>query len=325
MCDEVAEFHCGKLLDYTSDSEVQTVLEKAIEDKERIGLGCIDTLIMKNFYTSASYLFQNYYKKRNLSQKAIWAYRDAMKGTKKQLADLAKLSKRQQTSYVERSPPTEWAQSLDEIQLRIKFSLRHGVPGCVETFDQNITFGRDSFDLTSYCIEGGIKMKYVLSLQLWGTINVEESYYEQQSVGGLIVYMDKDVSFALINIFISNNFLIIYNILLQPRPGRWLTLTLDSERPENLILWYENHKKWWHQLEQFDRDENYEYEGWDFESDEDDEEEDKIWNKPIVRKNQAEKKASGVEQEAPKPKKKVKVKKNKNKNKSKKKGKGKKS
>lgn len=147
---DVAEFHCGEIRQYASDSEALAALKRAIENKERIGLGCITTLVDKNFYSSSSYLFQNYYKKRNLSQKAIWEYRDAMKSTRKKMEDLEKLSKRQQTTYVERSPPTQWAQSLDEIQMDIKFGLRHGVPGCINIFDLNITFGRDTFNLTAY-------------------------------------------------------------------------------------------------------------------------------------------------------------------------------
>lgn len=128
-------------------------------------------------------------------------------------------------------------------------------------------------------MEGDIKMKYVLNLHLWGTINLDESYYEEQSVGGLKIFMEKD-----------------------PKPGRWMTLTFD-ERPENLKLWYEQHKKWHYRLEEFDRDEFYDYEGWDVDSDEDDEDEEIAWSKPLVRKSQLDKKVFVKEVEKPKKKK----------------------
>lgn len=204
LSQDYKEFHWGQLLDFTNDEDAKNTLAKAIEDKERIGLGCITTLINKNFYTSASFLFQNYYKKRNLSQKAIWEYRDAMKKTKYEMENLLKLSKRAQSSYLERSPPTQWAQSLDEVQMQIKFSLRHGVPGWINIFDLNVTFSRDTVNLTAFCFEGEIKMKYVLNLHLWGTIKPEESYYEEQSVGELILYLEKDVS-PIINAVIRLN------------------------------------------------------------------------------------------------------------------------
>lgn len=249
-------------------------LEKAIQDNERIGLGCISTLINKNFYSAAGYLFDNYYKKRNLSQKAIYEFRNEMKNTTHHMEELGKLSKRQQTSYLERSPPTQWAQSLDEIELHVKFSLRHGVPGCINIFDLNVTITRDALNLTGFCVEGDIKMKYVLNIALWGTIDPEESDWEELSVGEIGITLVKD-----------------------PRPGRWQTLCMD-ERPENLVLWYEKHQKHWYRLDEYEGDEIFEYEGWDLDNEEDDEEEDKIWNKPIVRKKQLDKKPKFVEDSA---------------------------
>lgn len=235
----VKEFYCGKLWDYSSDAEAQTAIESAVQNNERIGLGCISTLINKNFYNSAEYLFDSYYKKRNLSQKSIYEFRKAMKNTTHHMEELHKLAKRQQTTFLERSPPTQWAQSLDEIKLDIKFGLRHGVPGCINIFDFNVTFGKDTMNLTAFCFEGDIKMKYVLNLHLWGTIDPEESEYEHLSTGGLSITLQK-----------------------SPKPARWMTLCFD-ERPENLILWYEEHKKWQYRLDEFDQDDIYEYEGWD--------------------------------------------------------------
>lgn len=178
------------------------------------------------------------------------------------MEELHKLAKRQQTTFLERSPPTQWAQSLDEIKLDIKFGLRHGVPGCINIFDFNVTFGKDTMNLTAFCFEGDIKMKYVLNLHLWGTIDPEESEYEHLSTGGLSITLQK-----------------------SPKPARWMTLCFD-ERPENLILWYEEHKKWQYRLDEFDQDDIYEYEGWDVDNDEADEDEEAIWNRPIVRKSQ---------------------------------------
>jgi len=204
--------------------------------------------------------------------------------------ELEKLAKRQQTSYVERSPPTKWAQSLDEIEIEIKFSLRHGVPGCINIFDLNITFTKDTLSLSAFCVEGGTKMKYVLDIQLWGTISLDtdETYWEELSVGEISIIMTKD-----------------------PRPARWLTLCL-GEKPENLVLWFEKHQQHSYRLDDHDGDEIYEYEGWDIENEEDDEEEDMMWNKPIVRQSQKDRKLKSEVKD------KVKSKKSKKKNKNKK-------
>jgi hypothetical protein len=204
-----------------------------------------------------------------------------MKNTTHHMNELEKLAKKQQTTYLERSPPTLWAQSLTEIEMQVRFALRHGVPGCINVFDLNITFTKDTLNLTGFCYEGDLKMKYVLNLHLWGTIDPEESYYEELSVGVIYIKLTKD-----------------------PAPGRWMTLCFD-ERPENIMLWYEKHQKHYYRLEEFEDDDIIEYDGWDIESDEDDEEEDIEWNRPIVRKKQLDKK-SKAEIPKPKPKKKKK-------------------
>jgi len=266
VADDSDEFFCGQLWDYNDDESAQVELEKAVENKSRIGLGCISTLINKNFYKSADYLFQNYYKQRNLSQKAIYEFRRAMKNATHHMEELEKLAKRQQTSYLERSPPTKWAQSLEEVELEVKFALRHGVPGCIQVHELNITFTKDTLNLTGYCYEGDIKLKYVLDLHLWGSIEPEDSSYEELSAGVIHIKLAKD-----------------------PAPARWMTICFD-ERPENLQLWYDKHQKHYYRLEEFDGDEIYEYDGWDIESEEDDEDEDMEWNRPIVRKKQLDKK-----------------------------------
>jgi len=227
-----------------------------------------------------------------------------MKNTSKHMDELEKLGMRQKTHYLERSPPTKWAQSLDEIEIEVKFSLRHGVPGCINAYDLNINMTRDSLYLSAFCIEGGIKMKYVLDIKLWGTIDPEESEWEKLGVGEISITLAKD-----------------------PTPARWLTLCLD-EKPDNLVLWFEKHQMHAYRLEEFEDDEFDEYEGWDIENDEDDEEEDRMWNRPIVRKSQKAKKLKAEVKEEKKTKTKTKKKaskKNKKSKKSKKSNKSKKS
>ena len=64
-----SDFFCGLIWDVNTDEEALEMLENAVEARDRIGKGCISTLINKNFYKSAKYIFQNYYrKKKNISQ-----------------------------------------------------------------------------------------------------------------------------------------------------------------------------------------------------------------------------------------------------------------
>jgi hypothetical protein len=49
------------------------------------------------------------------------------------------------------SPAFQWAQSLDHIYLSIKFATRFDTPGCLDTFDDNITMGVNFFNMTIFC------------------------------------------------------------------------------------------------------------------------------------------------------------------------------
>jgi hypothetical protein len=43
------------------------------------------------------------------------------------------------------TPAFQWAQSLDHVFLNVKFATRMDSPGCLDTFDRNISIGNNSF------------------------------------------------------------------------------------------------------------------------------------------------------------------------------------
>lgn len=49
------------------------------------------------------------------------------------------------------SPAFEWAQSLENIFINIKFAPRLNTPGCLDLFDEKISFGEQSFNLSISC------------------------------------------------------------------------------------------------------------------------------------------------------------------------------
>ncbi len=49
------------------------------------------------------------------------------------------------------SPAFQWAQSLDHVFLSVKFATRMDSPGCLDTFDKNITLGNNSFAMYISC------------------------------------------------------------------------------------------------------------------------------------------------------------------------------
>lgn len=43
------------------------------------------------------------------------------------------------------TPAFQWAQSLDHVFLNVKFATRMDSPGCLDTFDPNISIGNNTF------------------------------------------------------------------------------------------------------------------------------------------------------------------------------------
>lgn len=170
-----------------------------------------------------------------------------------------------QNGYLIRTPPTEWAQSLDQVFLHIQFAQRHDIPGCINHQNLNITYKKDRFLLDAFCNEGDLKIKYILDIPLWGTIRPSKSFMTEESVGGILITLVKN-----------------------PAPMRWQTLSIE-EKPEHLKLWMEKHQYWMHRLEEFEGDEMWDYEGWDFLHEDYEPEEEIAWKKPIT-KNSKDKK-----------------------------------
>lgn len=49
------------------------------------------------------------------------------------------------------APAFQWAQSLDYVYLTIKFATRFDTPGCLDTYDENITISPRNFNMTIFC------------------------------------------------------------------------------------------------------------------------------------------------------------------------------
>lgn len=70
--------------------------------------------------------------------------------------------------------------------------MRHDVPGCINVFDLNITIAPNTVNLTGFCYEGDILIKYDFHVHLWGSIDEEDSKWIKESVGGIQIVLAKD-------------------------------------------------------------------------------------------------------------------------------------
>lgn len=49
------------------------------------------------------------------------------------------------------APAFQWAQSLDNVYLNIKYATRFDTPGCLETYNENITIEERRVNISIYC------------------------------------------------------------------------------------------------------------------------------------------------------------------------------
>jgi len=137
------------------------------------------------------------------------------------------------------APAFQWAQSLDNVFINIKYATRFDTPGCLETFNENITIEENRLNISIYCRHDKTILKYELDLELFDTVDVQLSKYEQSSVGRLYV-----------------------NLVKTGRPNRWRRLLKGTEKLSNMGLWWELHEKHEEALlnhTQFETDENMEH------------------------------------------------------------------
>ena len=70
------------------------------------------------------------------------------------------------------SPAFQWAQSLDNVFISVKFATRFDSPGCLDIFDKEIVLNETHFDMAVFCRIDKKVMKYELALEFFEPIDV---------------------------------------------------------------------------------------------------------------------------------------------------------
>ena len=89
------------------------------------------------------------------------------------------------------SPVIQWAQSMNQVFLHIKFSHRHDAPGCPEVKNLNIDILPNELYLTAYCIQADIPIKFELRLPFYVEVAPEESKHNHESNGRYVFTLGK--------------------------------------------------------------------------------------------------------------------------------------
>ena len=104
----------------------------------------------------------------------------------------------------------------------------------MDIFDTEFSIENEGkqLNLTSMCRNDKKLLKYELKLDLYESVSVEKSTLEDSSVGRVFV-----------------------NLVKEHEPARWKRLLADnSQKPQNMGVWWELWEKYEKELEEFDPD-----------------------------------------------------------------------
>lgn len=134
----------------------------------------------------------------------------------------------EESDYVSVYPAFEWAQSLDQVFINIKYSHRWDAPGCVEVKKENIETFENLVMFSAYCIQGDTPIKFVLNLDLFDQIDEKESKFSSSSVGRYQLNLKKK------------------------HPGYWRNIVRKgADLPGNMRSWLEMREKYLAEIQKY--------------------------------------------------------------------------
>lgn len=91
------------------------------------------------------------------------------------------------------SPATQWAQSVREVYLRVKFATRTDSPACLEISELEHTIEDKRMTVSALCRTDKKFLRYRLDLPFENAVNAEKSTVEVESVGRLLIKLEKAI------------------------------------------------------------------------------------------------------------------------------------
>lgn len=219
----------------TSELEIIESMKFNIEPFLKDHAKCVELLILTGNYDSSQFLLDS------LLNRGI-KFKDSLKKSvsniEMQLKEFYNKFRFEQDEFQLVVPVIQWAQSLNNVFLYLKFSHRHDAPGCPEVKNLNIDLLPHELYLTAYCIQADIPIKFELKLPFFVNITAEESTHSAQSNGRYIF------------------------TLMKGQTGMyWDRLVKEiSDYPKHTRLWLEMHEKYKSEIENFindDEDEEF--------------------------------------------------------------------
>ena len=232
--DQLSLLSCDELYSviFTNIDKIKEYIDENIFFLKKKVPICIEVLV-KNGRLEALDYFLDELDKRKIDYRRSLSY--SINSIKKELEDVNIKYRYQKIEYKNIYPASQWAQSLDNIYVEIKFAHRHDSPGCLEVEDKKIDIKEDSLTFTGTCSLGDDYIRIDYNIKLHKKINVAASVHESGAVGRYRFTLKK------------------------AERGFWEKLLADGEEPHsNMRIWYEMKEKYQDELMGYEKDEDEE-------------------------------------------------------------------
>ncbi|KAH8740086.1 hypothetical protein FG386_000913 [Cryptosporidium ryanae] len=104
---------------------------------------------------------------------------------RKELDELTRLLNKKHDEIATLSPAFQWAQSLDNIYLNVKFTYRWNAPGALKVENKTLLIEKNTFYFSGLGSHSHEKKKYILELELFDEVDPTLSECSSGSVGKL--------------------------------------------------------------------------------------------------------------------------------------------
>lgn len=172
-CDSIIPFsYTDETLLDSFKSNIQSLISQSTQ--------CIDALLSKGYYQTLEYYLDqlsiNHIKFRDHLNKGI-------ESIEQRLEIFQNKYRFEQNEYQKVIPVYQWAQSLDNIYIEVKFAHRFDSPGCLDINNLTNEVVGSIVSFNADCVLGDVPIKFELNLNLYDDIDRDASVFSHNSVG----------------------------------------------------------------------------------------------------------------------------------------------
>lgn len=210
-----------------SNSEIISYLKENIDHFTTNSQHCIDILIKNGKIDSLDFYLTELTKKGIKFRESLNMSVNTMKKT---LEEIYNRHRFDENDYQVLFPAFQWAQSMDDVFLEIKFSHRHDTPGCLEMKEMNVDIKNNTVSFVGYCVLGDVPIKIDFFIKTWQKINIERSSHRFGSAGRYQINLKKNETGMYWDKLLSE----------------------DTPNPPNMRVWFEMKEKFEEQIKKYE-------------------------------------------------------------------------